>query len=145
MCVCVPGAVLAPLLLVGGCSRGCGGCSGQQNLVGSCTPAGALGSSAGFAKETACCAKKTWGRRAEALRGEEVTACIYPLAKDFVPNADIWKYTRIPWCRSRFPFLSAAKLGLQMPVLHGRALVFHLDVLPKKRREDCSCLSVCLV
>lgn len=35
-----PGAVLAPLLLVSGCSRGCGSCSRQQNLHSSCTQLG---------------------------------------------------------------------------------------------------------
>lgn len=117
-----PGAVLAPSLPVGGRSR-------QQNLQGSCTPTGA-GWQRGLREDD-------MGQEDGGSWSQRNSCSHFPTGKGFLSAHWCW----IPWCRRRFPFLSAGLLGLQMPVLPGCALVFHLGILPKKSREDCGCWS----
>lgn len=92
--------------------------------------------STGSAKLTTGCVKVTQGR-AEAPGGGELTSCIYPLAEDFYPSAGAWDHARIPWCRSRFPFLSGDVRAANPPWPCWR---LSLGLLPKKRREDRGCL-----
>lgn len=88
-----PGAVVAPLLLLAGCS-------GQQNLTGSCSQRGCAAMPC--AGDTGCTAmpcardigygvKETQGRRAGAPGGKAITACVGPLAEDCFLIAGIWK------------------------------------------------------